>query len=413
MATAPVRGEIPERREWVVTRPGDLPACCEYIAAAGRFGLDTEFVGEDTFHPHLCLVQVATPERLIIIDPLSAGNLEAFWKLVTDPAHQVIVHAGREEVRLCRVWTGQPPRNLVDLQIAAGLVGLNYPIGHAGLVSQLLGIQLAKGETLTEWRNRPLTPAQIRYAFDDVRYVLPLWDRLAGRLDALGRADWAREEFDRMVREAMGDEPARERWRRLRGLGSLSRPALAVVRELYTWREETAERTNRPARAVARDDLLVEIARRMPRRERDLQIIRGLPRRDLSAIVDVVARAAALPPAEWPAQADRDVDPPQVHLIGNVLGAVLGDFCARHHLAPSLVASTTDLRAVVRAHLQGVPPPADVPLARGWRGAHVLPELLAVLQGRRALRIADARADAPFAYEERNAEPAPPAHRPA
>src|SRR5262249_11762942 len=152
-------------------------------------------VGEDTYHPHLCLIQVATEERLILIDPLTVGPLDAFWKLVTDPANLVVVHAGREEVRLCRLWTGQPPGNLFDLQIAAGLVGLAYPLGHGALVNQLLGVQLTKAETLTEWRERPLTRAQVRYAFDDVRYLLPLWKQLAQRLDRLGRADWAREEF--------------------------------------------------------------------------------------------------------------------------------------------------------------------------------------------------------------------------
>ena len=113
---------------------------------------------------------VATPERLILIDPLSAGPLDAFWKLVTDPARRVIVHAGREEVRLCHLWTGHKPGNLFDLQIAAGLVGLPYPLSHGSLVAHVLDKKLDKGETLTEWSTRPLTKAQIHYAFDDVRY---------------------------------------------------------------------------------------------------------------------------------------------------------------------------------------------------------------------------------------------------
>jgi len=144
--------DLPEQ---LVTRPEELSACCAYLASCPRFGLDTEFVGEDTYHPHLCLVQVATAERLILIDPLTTGPLDEFWKLVTDPGHQVVVHAGREEVRLCRLWTGRTPGDIFDLQIAAGLVGLAYPLGHGALVSQLLGIQLAKAETLTEWRDRP------------------------------------------------------------------------------------------------------------------------------------------------------------------------------------------------------------------------------------------------------------------
>ena len=391
--------------ESIVTSPPDLAAVCEYLAGCRRFGFDTEFVGEDTYHPHLCLVQVATADRLILIDPLSAGPLDVFWKLVVDPANQVIVHAGREEVRLCRLWTGQTPGNLFDLQIAAGLVGLAYPLGHGTLVSQVLGVQLTKGETLTEWRNRPLTRQQIAYAFDDVRYLLPLWQRLSAQLDELGRAEWAREEFQRLLAQASPEEPDTERWRRLRGLGALDRRKLAVVRDLYTWREETAERTNRPARAIARDDLLIEIAKRNPSRERDLQVIRGLPRRDLSAIVEVVQKARALPLEQCPVLAERDQDPSQAGLLQNLLTAVLGDFCARRQLATNLVAANYDIKLLVRDHLQRSSPLAESALTQGWRAANVLPHLQAVLDGRWSIRVADTAAEAPFAYDEHPPEP--------
>jgi ribonuclease D len=399
---------MPDLPEQIVTRPEELAACCEYLAGCGRFGFDTEFVGEDTFHPSLCLVQIATADRLILIDPLTAGPLDHFWRIVTDPANQVIVHAGREEVRLCRLWTGRTPGNLFDLQIAAGLVGLAYPLGHAALVSQVLGVYLAKGETLTEWRDRPLTQQQIRYAFDDVRYLLQLWRHIAQRLETLGRVEWAREEFQRMAANASPDEPSTERWRKLRGLGSLDRRRLAIVREVSRWREETAARTNRPARTIVRDDLIIEIARRSPTRERDLQVIRGLRHRDSQGILDAVQRAVSLPIDQCPAVTEREQDPPQVPLITNVLTAVLGDFCARHELAASLVANNQDVRQLVRARLQGAPLPADSLLTQGWRSQFVLPHLLAVLEGRRGIRVHDVTAEAPFALVE-----AAPAREPA
>lgn len=388
--------------EEIVTQPEQLAACCEHLAARRRFGLDTEFVGEDSYHPRLCLVQVATDERLFLIDPLAAGPLDAFWKLVVDPANQVVVHAGREEVRLCQLWAGQAPGNLFDLQVAAGLVGLTYPMGHGSLVGRVLRIDLAKGETLTEWRNRPLTAAQVRYAFDDVRHLLALWQRLSDELEQLGRTDWASEEFARLAATAAPEEIAEEKWRKLRGLGSLGRRHLAVVRALYAWREETAARTNRPVRSIARDDLLMEIARRNPRRETDLHVIRGLPKRDAKAIVEVVQQAMALPAEQWPEAAEREHDPPQVALVGSVLTAIVGDLCARLRLAPSLTTTSGEVRQLVRTRLRGEPPPADTLLAQGWRSRHVLPELLAVLDGRRSVHVADVRAEAPFAYRDRD-----------
>ncbi len=395
--TQPAPDRMPEE---IVTTPEGLAACCERLAASHRFGFDTEFVGENTYHPHLCLVQVATDERLTLIDPLTAGPLDTFWKLVVDPANLVVVHAGREEVRLCRLWTGQTPGNFFDLQIAAGLAGLAYPLSAGSLINQVLGVQLAKGETLTEWRDRPLTDAQIRYAFDDVRYLLPAWQRVSARLEALGRADWATEEFRRLAATVTPEETPAEKWRKLRGLGSLDRRRLAVVRAIYNWREEAAERANRPARTVVRDDLIVEIARRNPTRERDLTPIRGLPKRDLPAILHAVEEARALPTDQCPRAADREQDPPQVQLVTNVLQAVVGDLCARRELANSLVATTQDIKLLVRARMQGAAPPAESLLTQGWRGQHVLPELLAVLEGRRSLRVGDLRSDAPFVVED-------------
>lgn len=389
-----------ELREEIVAHPQDLAACCIELAKYSLFGFDTEFVGEDTYHPSLCLVQVATPECLYLIDPLTAGPLDAFWRLVVDPARVVIVHAGREEIRLCRLWTGCTPGNLFDLQLAAGLTGLAYPLGHGTLVHQVLGVQMSKGETLTEWRHRPLTSGQIRYAFDDVRYLLPAWRRMSERLEELGRTEWAREEFERLAMNASPEEPATEKWRKLRGLGSLDRRCLAIVRALYNWREETAAQTNRPTRAIVRDDLIIEIARRNPTRERDLQVVRGLPRRDFDAIIQTVAEARCLPLEACPVALNREQDPPQLTLLSSVLTAVLGDVCIRRGLAPNLVASNNDVKLLVRSRLAEQPPPTESLLSAGWRRTHILPDLLAVLDGQRSVRIADIMADAPLDYAD-------------
>lgn len=387
-----------ETAQEIISTPEQLRACCELLANCPQIGFDTEFVGEDSYHPELCLLQVAAPGRLFLIDPFSVGPLDAFWRLLHDPHRTAIVHAGREEVRLCRHWSGAPPANLFDLQIAAGLVTPNFPLGHGNLVQQVLGQRLSKGETLTEWRRRPLTPEQITYAFDDVRFLLRLWEKLHGRLERLERMGWAKEEFDRLCRnvgsaEVLAEE---ERWRKLRGVASLDRRKLAVVRALFDWREAKAAASNRPARTVVRDDLLIEIARRVPRAARDLQVIRGLAHRDLDAIFDVVTQARDLPIEQCPVPAEREQDPPQMALVANVLIAVLGDFCSRNRLAVGLVTTNTDVRALVRARIAGEQAPPML-LTQGWRAEHVLPVLLDVLEGRRAVRIADPSAEAPLA----------------
>ena len=389
-----------ELPEYVVRTGVELDDCLAHLRAHRRIGFDTEFIGEETYRPDLCLVQVATPERLYLIDPLTCGPLDGFWDLLHDPGRETIVHAGREEVRMCLFGTGSPPVNVVDLQIAAALVGLQFSIGYAALVGELLGVRMAKGETLTDWRRRPLTPAQMRYAYDDVRYLLPMWDRLADRLATLDRTGWAGEEFAAAVRRAVADDPAVEKWRKLKGIGNLRPRELAVVRGVFAWREGVARRQNRPARTVLRDDLIVEIARRSSGTPDDLGTLRGLPRNESAAITAAVADAVAVPAEAWPAAADRDNDPPHVGLLATLLGVVLADFAARSDLAPGLVATVSDLKALARARQPGGRPPPDSSLFAGWRAECVLPYLEAVLDGRMAVRVADPAAAAPLAVEE-------------
>jgi len=182
----------------------------------------------------------------------------------------------------------------------------------------------------------------------------------------------------------------------LRGLGSLDRRRLAIVRALYVWREETAAQTNRPTRAICRDDLLIEIARRNPSRLRDLEVIRGLPHRHLDAILQVVAEVRKLSPEQYPVPIDRDLDPPQIGWATNILLAVLGDLCVRRQLASNLVAANADVKTLVRARFRGEPLPTESSLTHGWRAQHILPELQSVLEGRRAVRIADLKNEAPL-----------------
>lgn len=383
--------------ELFVTSPDQMTECLDHLGASSVVGFDTEFVGEDAYRPELCLIQIATEERLIVIDPFGSGPLDEFWKLLREPQRTTVVHAGREDIRICSFQAGGPPANVFDVQLAAGLIGLAFPIGYASLVHDLLGNRMTKGETLTDWRRRPLTPAQLRYAFDDVRYLLPAWKKLTDRLRRGKRSSWAAEEFEAAVRKATLDEAATERWRRIKGIGGLDRRGLAVAREVYLWRDQFAARVNRPPRYLLRDDVLAEVARRGPIQPEDLAALRGVPSREVDAILDAVRRARALPAEELPEPEPRDNDPPHVLMLAALLGVVLNDWCARNKVAASLIASGSDLKAVVRNRVYGDPLP-DIPLTRGWRAEVVLKELASILDGSRAIRVADCRAAAPLEF---------------
>ncbi len=389
----------PALPEQLVTHPAQLASCLTHLARALVIGFDTEFVGEDAYRPELCLVQVATAEELFVIDPFECGPLDEFWQLLLDPNRTTVVHAGREDVRMCYFQSGKPPANVFDVQIAAGLVGMTYPVGYAGLVHDLLRHRMHKGETLTDWRKRPLTPAQVRYAYDDVRFLLPAHRKLTDRLKRHRRLEWADEEFTSAVRKAILDDMTVEKWRKIKGIGALDRRGLAVAREVYGWRDKFAEKLNRPPRFLMRDDLLIEFARRAPTRSDELHAVRGLPRGQEDAILAAVQRAKAIPLDQCPQLETRDNDPPNIVLLGSLLNVVLNDFAGRNRLAANLIASGSDLKALARSQAYGEERP-DVPLCRGWRAKFVLPELLALLSGDTAIRVANPSAPDPLELVE-------------
>jgi ribonuclease D len=387
--------------EHIVDQPEALREAVAHLKDVQTIGFDTEFVGEHTFHPELCLIQVATSDRLLLIDPQSAGPLDDFWQLLSGGKVEVVVHAGREEIRQCIRATGKPPKRCFDVQIAAGLVGLSHPLGHASLVNQLLGTNLAKTETLTDWRTRPLTPQQIRYAFDDVRYLLALHKKLKDKLIKFGRLDWAVEEFERLATIAADEAPSNaERWRKVKGASSLHAKQLAMLRELYTWRRDKAEVLNRPARTLIRDELMVDLIRRDPHSAADLQGIRGMgiARRDVDSLLAALERGKHTPSEHLPRVTEKEIDPPQMAVLIDFLQVIVGHLSLQMKISPGLICTVADLRAVVKTILDAKAARGRSLLNEGWRKKHIRPLLEGVLTGGYSLRVGNVHSLAPLEF---------------
>jgi ribonuclease D len=384
----------------VITSASGLRELVAHLHACKRFAFDTEFVSEDTFEPVLCLVQVATPDRLAVVDPKAIDDLAPFWDIVTDPAVEVVMHAAGEDLRICRAQAGRLPERVVDIQLAAALVGYGYPLSLGNLVRQELGISLHGGETRTDWRRRPLSSAQIRYACDDVAYLLMVADRITSRLEQWGRSAWAEAEYRRLTATINGRND-QERWRRLPGLHQLSRRGLEIARRLAEWRKEEARQLNRPLRQVLRDDLLVAIAKRQPASRRDLEALRDFNRPHLlarsRALLDVVAEANLVPVDDLPEHAGHQDDVPGVAMVVGLLAATLSHCCTERRVSAALVGSNAELRNLVRWHIEGRPESSRPELLQGWREEACGETLLDVLSGRRALRIIDPSAEVPVA----------------
>ncbi len=386
-----------------VTTDQELREYCRQLPHGESIAFDTEFVSEHTYRPVLCLIQVAVQGQLAAIDAMAVEDIGPFWEAIAQPGRRTIVHAGRGELEFCLRAIGRRPAGLVDVQIAAGLAGVEYPAAYATLIAKLLGQRPQRHETRTDWRRRPLSRRQIEYALDDVRHLHSIYDALHARLSRLGRLTWLEEEMATW-QDQVDHSLSRERWRRVAGCSGLDGRRMAVVRELWRWREAEAQRRDKPVRRILRDDLIVELARRATAEPERIRAVRGLERGDLQRrlpeIAACIRRALDLPEQEFPRVTARE--PQAKHsVLGQFLFAALGSICRDVDLAPNLVGTPGDIRELMayriggKGNRDGKPPR----LAQGWRAelvGHLFEDLLA---GKTAIRIEDPTSDHPLAFD--------------
>jgi ribonuclease D len=386
----------------LITTDRQLTQVCGELADAPDIAFDTEFVSEHTFRPQLCLAQVAAADRLLVIDTLGVRDMRPFWELLAGAGHNTIVHAGREELLFCLGAIDRRPTRLFDVQIAAGLVGFEYPAGYGSLMYKLLGQRPHKGETRTDWRRRPLSEQQLEYALDDVRYLAAMRDRLVDKLKALGRSSWLDAEMNDWQDEIDAGR-SRERWWRVSGISGLSSRSLAIVREVCRWRDAEAERRDWPARRVLRDDLIIELAKRRTADLKQIRALRGLERGDLQRampnLAEAIGKALALADGECPQPSGREA-PSQLNLLGQFLSSALTSICRSASVASSIVGTASDVRELIAYHLR-LDGYCDKPphLGQGWR-AEVVGNLIEdLLSGKMAIRIKDPLAEEPLSFE--------------
>lgn len=373
----------------IVNEQPRLEELCRACRDAGRFAFDTEFIRDDTYEPALCLVQIAVDGQVLLVDPTADLKLAPFWDLVADPQIVTIVHAGKEDFELCLRQTGSVPRNVFDVQIAAGFVGLGYPLSLSRLVESTLRKRIGKGQTLTDWLRRPLTPEQIHYAAEDVLHLPRLHSRLHKDIETANRLPWAEEEFRRFEEPEFYKPPPDERVQRLRGSKKLDGLGLLLLERLIVWRDAWAAERNRPIRALIRDDVLVEVARRRPRKERDLEVMRGFPqsknKKVVREVLDIIEAAGKAPKSEWPKPLERREDPPMTKALLDLLSAVVQAICCEERLNYSLLGSMQRLRELLDYH--GGRTAERPAILKGWREKFIGQQVLDLLEGRSDLHL--------------------------
>ncbi|MDQ3495019.1 MAG: ribonuclease D [Pseudomonadota bacterium] len=246
---------------WIAT-PTDLHA--HMATRPARIGLDTEFIRERTWWPQLALVQIALDDAVLLVDPLAPGIVDALAPILVDSAILKVMHSASEDLVAFKHACGVVPAPLFDTQVAAALSGVAAGVGYQKLVQESLGVQLVKGETRSDWLRRPLSPAQLDYAADDVRHLFALHDALRGGLEALGRLDWCEEDCARMLANARADEL--ERWPHLslRAAQYLDADGQRRLLRLLRWRDAFARDNDRPRTWILDNELAALLARDPP-----------------------------------------------------------------------------------------------------------------------------------------------------
>jgi ribonuclease D len=376
-------------------RAPDLQEIANAALASGRIALDTEFMGEGRYRTLLCLIQLAVPEagageRIELVDPL-AEDLDGapLAEVLADPDVQVVVHAGRQDIALVRRRFDTDVQNVFDTQVAAGFAGMAAQASYETLLSELLGVRVAKSASFTRWDARPLSPEQREYAREDVVHLLELAEALEDRLREIGRLEWAREECEPLCRssDVRDLESVFARLPRVRGL---SATAQTIARELVRWREEVAATQDQPVQRVLADAALVEIAKRRPTSQAKLEQIRGVNpgslRRRGGHLLDAVKRGAELPPSEQePNERPPAPHPDDAPLIA-LAEALVRARAREAGLAYELLAARADLQAIVIARRTNGAE-ADVRTLHGWRRELVGNELLELLDGKVSLSV--------------------------
>jgi ribonuclease D len=351
-----------------IDRPETLAAAGARWRDAPEIALDTEFVFERTFRPRLGLVQVATADRIDLVDAAPPAELAPLAAALASPGVRKVAHAAAGDLAVLHRATGVAPRPLLDTQVAAAFCGLGSALSYAALVRELFGVELPKHETRTDWLRRPLLPEQLRYAAEDVEHLLPAAHELERRLEALGRLEWAREDSDALVAAALAPPDPDDGWRRVKGLEGLPAGPRRVARELALWREREAERLDLARPFLLRDETLLALARRATTEEADLRKLPGVDRRRHEphfaawrAALEAARAAAKSGAPDGPGRPASPFDREAAKAIGQAVARVVEQAAAGLALPPELLLSRRQRDR----------------LLRGWDGTTPLSERLA------------------------------------
>lgn len=369
----------------LISDTAELAAACERLATHPFVTVDTEFLRETTYYPKLCLIQLASPDEAVLVDPLAPGiDLAPFFALMTNEAVVKVFHAARQDLEIVWLLGRVLPTPLFDTQVAAMVCGYGDSVGYEQLANDLAKARIDKSSRFTDWSRRPLTDAQLSYAESDVTHLRQIYLALKEDLDASGREGWVAEEMAVLSSPATYEVKPENAWLRLKGRVRKPRE-LPILMEVAAWREREAQTRDVPRQRVLKDDALMDIVQRGPRSVEALAELRSVPNgfersRNGGEVLAAIERAAAIDPKTLP-RLERERGRPTNGAVLDLLKVLLKSVADAERVAPKIIATSDDLEAIASDEL------SDVAALKGWRREVFGEKALALKNGQLSLRI--------------------------
>lgn len=353
------------------------------IGDVSWIALDTEFLRERTYHAKLCLIQLEANGHRSCIDPLKVSDLGPLVKLLNDKSITKVFHAAHQDLEILMQLSGSVPAPIFDTQVAASVLGYGDQMGYARLIEHMLNIQLSKTQSRTDWTRRPLKQAQLEYAIDDVRYLAQIYPKMLDELQSKERLNWLEKDFLNASNPLTYAVNANERWKKVRGNQVLNRPQLAILRELAEWRENAAERANRPRKWILSDEILLDLSRQQPSNQDEIYEIRGLQhektKKHHHVWLELIAKGKHAAEKDWP-ELPRSKKPSyEQNILIDLLMLVIQVQAKKHGITPSVIATRKHVAKMVQSGLSL--------LSDDWRGELVNEQFTDIMSGKIVLGV--------------------------
>ena len=364
----------------------NLQQLCESIKDAPILILDTEFVREKTYRAKLCLIQIATDDIVACVDPIALSDLSPLMDIINDKSKLKVLHAARQDYEIFYDLNKQLPQPLFDSQLAASLLGYGEQVGYGSLVEKVIGVQLDKAHTRTDWSKRPLSEAQIRYASDDVFYLRQLYPLLKQQLSEQGRENWLDEEFSSLCKPELFVTQPKNAWNKVKGINRLRPRQLAAAMNISEWREEMAIKKDRPRRWILADDILLSAAQLLPKNISQLETIANIKKAVIDnsgdIILSCVKKALELSPDALPSTTKPKRLTADQEIIADLLMTQIKLIAKEQSISPANIANRKMIDKLINGE-------TDIALLTGWRYQLAGKKVQGLLSGEFGLKIKD------------------------